>query len=214
MEAYIFRLSLSNTQSPVWRELAVPSLIDFGILADIFQLAIGYHKGLPWEFLFDEVKARITNDKALLDEVQYLKSEAGQAHLASINQEKYPVDLSVAVADAATVPMAPLFKKYKSCRFLYDPTDEWMWQVKLLDVTEDFSGHLPQLLNGQGTAPFEEMGGILGFEALLEALVENTEDAEDLRHWMAGERAMFFDKDRISKDLESFRETHLRLCDQ
>ncbi len=214
MEAYIFRLSLSNTQSPVWRELAVPALIDFGVLADIFQLTIGYHKALPWEFLFDEMKARITNDQALLDQAQYLKSEAGQAHLASVDQEKHTVDLSVAVLDAATVPMAPLFKKYKTCRFLYDPTDEWIWHVQLLDVTEEFSGPLPQLLDGQGTAPFEEMGGILGFEALLEALVENTEDAEDLRHWMAGEGAQFFDKDKISKNLESFRGTHPRLCDQ
>lgn len=201
MQAIILAMSLPVCRSPVWRHLAVPADYHFNDLAEVMKIAAGYHKDYIWEFLFDELKARITNNSKLVDQAKFLYSDAGKTHLASIDQERHEVDLSVAVADGRDVPIAALFEKYKKCRFLYDLTDEWIWQVEVLDNVDDYEGALPCVIEALGTAPFEDVGGIDGYHELLDLLVNDGEEAEKVRLWLESDGACFFDLDDVNKKL-------------
>ncbi len=202
MQAIIISMSLPVCRSPVWRHLAVPADYHFNDLAEVMKIAAGYHKEYIWEFLFNELKARITNNSTLVDQAKFLHSDAGKAHLATIDQERHEIDLSVAVEDGRNVPIAALFEKYKTCRFLYDLTDEWIWQVEVLDFIDDYEGPLPRIIEALGTAPFEDVGGIEGYDALVELLVNDGEEAEEVRTWLENDGACFFDLDDANKKLK------------
>lgn len=203
MQAIILSMSLPVCRSPVWRHLAVPASYHFDDLAEVMKIAAGYHKNYMWEFLFDELKARITNDDQLIEQAKFLHSDAGKAHLETIDRERHEVDLSVAVAHGGEVPIAPLFETYKHCRFLYDLTDEWVWQVEVLDKVDDYEGALPRIIEALGTAPFEDVGGVEGHEALIDLLVNDGAEAEAVRTWLDQEGACFFDIEDANAKLVS-----------
>lgn len=204
MQAYLLSMTLQGTQSPVWRRLVVPIDATFSELAQILKIAAGYIFDHTWEFLFDEIKARITNDEELLQQAKViqkrkeeLKSHQDQQGEKQSGQKDIKID--VAVANAIEVPIAPLLDKYPDFQFLYDFTDEWIWQMHVIEKLDVMTA--PSLRDGLGTAPFENVGGFGGYYEILESITKESPEAEALRKWIFEQGHSFFDQENVEEKL-------------
>lgn len=189
MKAYLFQMVFPGMQSPVWRRFAIASDAHFADLAAVCEICAGYSHGYDWEFLFSEIPARITNHAPLLEQADYFRRRREEAEAMEVEDE---LDHSVAVRDGAETPLAPLVERYEAFRYLYDFTDEWVWELSLVETVEDWEGPLPHLLDGLGTAPFEDAGDIEGHYEILGALASADGDPA-LRQWMQEKGWRLFD---------------------
>lgn len=202
MDVYKFSAVLQSKHFQVWRRFVVPTSMTFADLSDTLMCLFGYRGTELYEFVFDALKARITNDAALCEQAAYLQSEAGKAYLETLDQNEVEVDISVAVARASATPLAPLVEKYKQFHYIYDLTDEWWYDIKFLERIDDYDAVAPQVLEGLGTAPFEAVGGEEGYEALVTVLTDpGHPDNASLRAWVDVQGYQFYDPEIVNARL-------------
>jgi hypothetical protein len=103
-----------------------------------------------------------------------------------------------AVADASTVPLAPVLAEQVVCRYVYDFGDHWEHTVRCEGVVESGERFHRRLLGGARAFPPEDCGGVPGYEQCVE-VARGGEDGEGLREWLGG-----WDPDRF--DLENARQ--------
>lgn len=199
MKTYLFKMHFPGMQSPVWRHIAIAQEATFTDLAEVMMVAGGYQRRYDWEFLINDIPARITNQKELLDQAAYFKHKKEEAKLLEMEDG---LDHSVAVRSASETPLAPLVERYKTFRFLYDFTDEWLWDIELMEVLDDWEQALPLVVDGLGTAPFEDTGDIDGHYEVMEALA-GAQDDISLRQWMKDKGWHLFDKEEANKKLQN-----------
>lgn len=95
---------------------------------------------------------------------------------------------------------------YRSIRYLYDFGDDWLHLIELEETIESFDGKLPYCLDGEGTAPPEDVGGEYGYLEFL-SIVENkanTKEKREMLEWAESLNWQKYDLQRINNRLRIF----------
>ena len=90
--------------------------------------------------------------------------------------------------------------RYDKMIYTYDFGDDWQHYIQLDKIIEDCGEELPQLIDGSGDAPPEDVGGIPGYYRFLEVMADpQDENHDDIKKWASSQLWQPFDLDERSK---------------
>ena len=167
--AFRFRVALRLDGRECWREILVPASLTFFDLHAVLQECFTWHG----EHLFCFC-ATFPDGKQV--QVEELWGEEPSYHEARYEQYM-PVEPLPEVRIASETELGDVFPKARTARYYYDYGDDWIHDIKLLRTYRSVHVADPQLWDGAGDAPPEDVGGAYGFERFLDTL-GNPEDEE------------------------------------
>jgi hypothetical protein len=184
---YQIRVDLKDIRPPIWRRLLVPADITLDYLHTFLQIAMGWMDSHLHSFQHNGV--------------EICDSELAQ-------DSEYPSH--VQVLDEAEVTLDSLLQKAgDKLTYEYDFGDNWIHVVKLekilpADPTEIY----PICIAGRRACPPEDVGGVWGYKAFLEALADEAHpDHEEYMTWIDGDfDPEEFDLEEINDELQDFWE--------
>lgn len=159
------KVTLKGSQPPIWRRLEVPSGTTLQRLHHVIQAAFGWQDYHLWVF------------ETQLGPFGIADPDLGHRSAASKK-----------LADVAPVTGSRL-------HYTYDFGDDWEHDILVEAVSEGEPGvSYPRCVTGRRAGPFEDCGGIWGYQALLEILADpaHEEHAESLE-WLGLDSADQFD---------------------
>jgi hypothetical protein len=174
-EVHQVKVTLLDTNPPIWRRFAVPSNMTLEKLHWVIQIVMGWEEGHLHQF--------ITEDE----------------HFYGPHFEGMDADWAKEVRDESRARLFEVAGSPKS-RFVYeyDFGDGWQHGLDIEKISPALPGiHYPTCLEGERACPPEDCGGAAGYYEFLEAIT----DAEHPRHnelleWIGGE----FDPDAFDID--------------
>jgi hypothetical protein len=182
---YQLKVTLRGSKPPIWRRLLVSSEITLGQLHDVIQAAMGW--------------------------------EDAHLHIFNIDGEQYstpmPFDDSFLKEMGAKNDLRVKLGKLISTEganftYEYDFGDSWEHQILVEKILPpDPNQKTPVCIKGKRACPPEDVGGIWGYEAFLEAIKDpENPEAEELKEWYGGEfDPEAFDLDEINEYLKDLK---------
>lgn len=159
---YHIRIKLNNAPLPIWRELKVPSNITLEVLSFLIIAAMG------WENIHLH---------------QFKKGNVFFKNTACINQDRELMPFNRAtVKDTNDFSLAQiLVKKGDRMKYEYDFGDSWEHEIWVKGIREYAPDEIPDVIvvNGKGTCPPEDCGGVWGYEDLLRIHAKKCRTKED-----------------------------------
>ncbi|MBI3820271.1 MAG: plasmid pRiA4b ORF-3 family protein [Planctomycetes bacterium] len=170
--AYVLEITLAETKPPIRRVVCVANSITLSTLHRVIQAAMGWTNSHLHRFTKGD------EDFGIPDEDFYCTDER-KTKLSSV-----------------------LRRPCESMIYEYDFGDSWIHKIKLLEVLPDYSRMLvPSVFAGERNCPPEDVGGIPGFEELLEMI--KTGEAAKEEHPDADFNAADFNVDTANARLKA-----------
>lgn len=178
MKAYILKLTFEDVQPEVWRRIVLPAGATFNRLHETIQYVTNFQSELePYHYFSVEIENLfITNNERLLEDYK---------------GRKY---LDLTVKQPSRIKLDNYLEKHREILYQYDFGDDWHIKVVLDDIVEDYNFGFPTLLDGEGMAPPEDVGGPNGYKEFLE-IYQNPSHPEYLSIYAWGERMNFLPLD-------------------
>lgn len=182
-----FYVELQDSNPLVWRRVAVPAKCSFYKLHMALQGAFGWENCHLFEF----------SEKGYLDELCY--------GMPYDNDEQ---DSEFKKIDARRAKISRVFKKIGQTYFyIYDFGDNWKHRIVFEEVVVrdmDF----PYCLDGAGACPPEDVGGIDGYNKMLETFqLAGHPELTEYREWLG-----LVEGEKWDPSFCSIREVNKRLC--
>ena len=166
---YQLKVTLSNSEPPIWRRLAVDGQISLGDLHSVIQLVMGWTDSHLHHFIVDDTYYGV-RDSELFDE-----------GYGALDEHRFTL--------AQVAPGAGGSFEYE-----YDFGDSWQHIIEVERVGEPAADvSVPRCLEGERSCPPEDVGGIWGYQEFLEAL----RDADHPMHAANVEWIGDFDPERF-----------------
>jgi hypothetical protein len=145
------------------RRLIVPADIGFSQLHKVLQSVFDWENRHLYDFrLYDNSEQLITMFVPF--------EETLELHPEAVLQEKYT--------------LSDVFPEHKSMLYTYDMGDNWVHEIELLQVLENYDQESPYLLEASGQAPPEDVGGVPGFLLFREIMLDPKHPQHDeLKAW-------------------------------
>ena len=173
---YQLKVTLSDSEPPIWRRLVVDGQISLGDLHSVIQLVMGWTDSHLHHFIVDDTYYGL-RDSELFD-------------------EGYGVLDEQRITLAQVAPGAGGSFEYE-----YDFGDSWQHIIEVEGIGEPAADvSVPGCLAGERSCPPEDVGGIGGYEEFLEAM----RDTDHPEHTTIVECIGNFDPERF--DLKSVNE--------
>lgn len=177
------KVTLTETNPVIWRQILVPATISFFNLHHIIQISMGWKNYHLFEFAIGDYRIGFIDDE--------------------------PED-SDSIADSKKVTIDLLLTKEKFVfKYIYDFGDSWVHSVEVEKIDEEIRDKIyPVCIDGNFNCPPEDCGGIPGYYNLLNILRnKNDPEYKDMKNWV-GRR---YDPEKlnlnnINKELPKFRE--------
>ncbi|MBN1674542.1 MAG: plasmid pRiA4b ORF-3 family protein [Kiritimatiellae bacterium] len=167
---YQFRITLNQTQPPVWRRIQVPETYSF------WDLHVAISDCMPWDDCHEHLFT-VKNPTIVADEEIGIPNED--------RAEDEPE-----VAPGWEVDMAPFFTfRYPAARYVYDFGDNWEHTVRLEKIfPREKEVAYPRCIGGRRACPPEDCGGISGYAELLAIIRDPShKDYRETLEWLGGE---------------------------
>lgn len=180
MKAYIVNITFEQIEPKIWRRVVMPAGATFNRLHEIIQRVTNFQSFFmdePYHFFEMEVDGMlVTNNEAMYE--QYGKSKLNGLVL------KRPSRLKI----------DSYLEKNRQLMYRYDSGDDWRILVELEAIVDDYYFGFPTLLDGEGTAPPEDVGGPPGYEQFLLTYHNPTDpDYEEIRAWAESQQYRPYD---------------------
>ncbi|WP_208591961.1 plasmid pRiA4b ORF-3 family protein [Gracilibacillus suaedae] len=186
------KVTLKLEGQQVWRRLVIPINRTFADLHDILQIAFNWTNSHLYEFNFYQQQPSYT-DYYLPDANYTLVSHPEAFAYRKDGQE---------MEYAHQIVLRDVLNQYKSIVYMYDLGDDWQHFIEVEEWIDNYDARYPVCLNGEGTTPPENVGGIPGYSNFLE-VIQSKDDSE--REWMLNWAESMgyqpFDKDLINEQL-------------
>lgn len=155
------RVELALVTPTVWRRLLVPGDAQMVRLHSILQVAFGWSDAHLHEFRIGDRCYGPADDDGDLDEDQI--DEVGITVVTALGLERAFI-------------------------YLYDFGDEWLHRIEVEEVAiEPLGLKVAVCLGGENASPPEDIGGVPGYQAFLEAVGDPSHDEhEDYLNWVGG----------------------------
>jgi Plasmid pRiA4b ORF-3-like protein/SEC-C motif len=152
MKAYILKLSFVDMTPLIWRRVILPADATFHRLHQTIQSVTNFQStSLPYHSFSVGIDDYYITDNEHLREEYKGKKFAGKTVKASTG-----------------IKIDSYLEKRGEFLYTYDFGDDWRIRVELEEIVEDYYFGYPTLLDGEGTAPPEDVGGPPGYESFLE----------------------------------------------
>ncbi len=155
------RITLNDTDPPIWRVVDVPLTASLKMLHDIIQSAMGWQDYHLWEF------------------------EAGDRRYG-LPHPDWPDD---ELAAAKNVKLGTLIERgVREMTYIYDMGDSWEHSIVIEAVEPgQRDTKYPRYIDGERRCPPEDVGGTPGFENFLDAITDPKHpDHAELIEWYDG----------------------------
>ncbi|WP_208560055.1 plasmid pRiA4b ORF-3 family protein [Marinilactibacillus kalidii] len=225
IKAYIIRIELKESHPKVWRKIVLPAGATYRRLHDMIQYATNFKDNHLYEFRLEEENRVVTNNEEAYLEHQYFKKNRKlfEEQLKNIPknmrkfEEQHQSRLNKEVRKPSGLKIDDYLETYRSIDYVYDYGDNWEITIILEDIVEDYYFGYPILLDGAGTAPPEDIGGVEGYHELLRILKDpNHPDYHDRQFWINGPlRYRAYDPNHINRMLKTvhYKKTEWHLID-
>ena len=157
---YHLRITLMQTDPPVWRDLEVPSDISLALLHHVIQVVMGWEDYHLHQFTIGDVRYEIPMPET---------------------------DPEPDVLDATGAILGQLVPSVRSSfMYEYDFGDGWEHRINVRNIAAAEEGvEYPRCTGGERACPPEDCGGPFGFEGILHGLA-NPGDPEvsEIMEWL------------------------------
>ena len=187
MKAYILKITFEDITPLVWRRIILPAGATFHRLHQTLQFVTNFQSGLdPYHSFGVEIDDYfVTDNESILDEYNGVKF-AGRL-----------------VKQPPRIKIDQYLEKHGQLIYNYDFGDDWRILVELEEIVEDYYFGYPTLLDGEGIAPPEDVGGPPGFEAFKLVYQDPTNpDYESTYKWAEGQYYLPLDIAKINDRLK------------
>ena len=177
---YQLKVTLSDSEPPIWRRFVVDGQISLGDLHSVIQLVMGWSDSHLHHFVVDDAYYGLQDPEL---------SEEGPGTLD---------EQSFTLTQVAPRPGGSLV-------YEYDFGDSWKHVIEVEGITEPAAGvSYPRCLVGERCCPPEDVGGIWGYEEFLAAL-RNAGHPEHSTYieWVGDFDPERFDVDRVNERLSN-----------
>ena len=184
---------------PCWREVLIPAACTFLDLHIVIQRVFNWYD----EHLFDfEMTSR------------YQKLHIEESLFIDPDQECY-TPASYAIVEAAELRLGDVFPRSRVAQYSYDYGDGWEHKVRVVETIRNGNIAAPQLVDGEGDAPPEDVGGVGGFERFLRIMADpHDPEYEEMAAWAEGQMAEPFDLTAKKRELaECYEDDRQRWLD-
>jgi len=175
------KITLVDTEPPIWRRVEVPAEMTLTDLHAVIQAAMGWTNSHLYQFHV----GRETIDGPGM-------GGGGWGGPPSIGAGR------VRLEDLAE-------RGVKRFAYVYDMGDSWEHRIQLEKrLPADSAARYPRLLDGASCCPPEDIGGVPGFGAFLEAMSDpHHPEHDDVIEWYGGPfNPAAFDIERLRKNVE------------
>lgn len=167
------RIELDDWQPAIWRRVEVPATATLKALHDIIQAAMPFEDYHLFEF-------RVGGRRYAIPAPEW---DSSRDKIYSAKATKLGALIERGVAELA---------------YTYDFGDNWQFTITIEAMADaDPGAEYPRFIEGEGRAPPEDVGGVLGFDMFLEVMQDpQHEEHSSLLHWHGGP----FDPTNIDRD--------------
>ncbi|SDI76113.1 pRiA4b ORF-3-like protein [Arthrobacter subterraneus] len=168
---YQLKITLRESEPPIWRRVLVPASAALGELHNVVQAAFG------WE-----------------DSHMHLFSAGNRSRGGTFQPVGWDGRQPENSIDEASVQVGQLLsKKKEKLTYVYDFGDDWIHDITLEEILDkEEAGALPRCTDGSGLGPEEDSGGVWGWTNMVRTANDpRAEDHADIREWLGlrpGER--------------------------
>ena len=187
MKAYKLTLTFEDIEPPVWRSVVLPAGATFNRLHETIQHVTNFQSEMePYHyFAVDIDDLFITNNDSILEEYK------GKRFLNNL------------VKQSNRIKLDDYLEKNEQFIYNYDFGDDWRIRVELDEIVEDYYFGYPTLLDGQGMAPPEDVGGPPGFEEFLKVYYDSTHpDYLSMFSWAESQKFLPLDIASVNESLK------------
>lgn len=158
---YQLKITLRDSRPPIWRRVLVPSSVNLYKLHQIIQISMGWTDSHLHQFVIDG---------------EFYGIPSAEDWEPKINERQFTLE-----------QIAPSLKR--KFVYEYDFGDSWLHEIIVEKITSPTANEkYPQCIKGKRACPPEDVGGIFGYETLLDALQdENHEEHKSYLQWLGGE---------------------------
>lgn len=218
MKSFIIKIELEDSEPLIWRRVIMPAGATYRRLHDVIQNVTNFQGGYPsndyhlYDFDLSKVNMLVTdNEEAYLEHQHFIKNkkyyaerlkslEPNMLKFEKIHQERLKID----VRKPTSLKIDDYLEAHKVIRYNYDFGDNWWFTIKLEEIVDDYFFGYPTLLDGAETAPPEDVGGIHGFYAFLDAYRDPKHpDHKEVCEWVDVLHFREYDPSRINDKLKS-----------
>ena len=177
MKSYIIKIELEESNPIIWRRVIMPAGATYRRLHDVIQNSTNFQSGYPsegyhlYEFQLPKENKIVTDDEeAYLEHKHYFKNKKYyEERLKTMPPDMLQFEkghqerLKIQVRKTRGLKIDNYLEAYKEIRYNYDFGDNWWFTVKLEEIVRDYYFGYPMLIDGEETAPPEDVSGIYGF---------------------------------------------------
>ena len=209
MKAYQFLVTLNHVKPKVWRRLVIPSTLDFYDLHSIIQTSVGWTDSHLFNFSIEDPKNNITIEM-VGDEESVLENFGMAQHYMKNPPEKDTFEYSMyqrfirrQLLLARDVHLDEYVRDFSEFRYTYDFGDGWEHKVVMEKILEDYEFDYPEVLEGKGTCPPEDVGGPPGYDHFKQIMKDKEDPEHDaMKSWAKSQGYRKFNLDKVNADLK------------
>jgi len=206
--AAVLKVELELGEHEAWRKIIVPLSYNFRELHKIIQKLYNwqdYH--LHEFFVYSEEK----DDTKWLNHSEYHRDGYKAILNLTMNQDNLEYnmyemnyqdqDFELAVENEVKLEdVLPARIKY-----IYDYGDDWQHYIETEEIIDDYKSNKPTLLEGEGTAPPEDVGGVSGFAEFMQIISNpDHEEYEFMFEWSKSQSFKEYDPEKIKAEFKSY----------
>ncbi|EPD49455.1 hypothetical protein HMPREF1210_03354 [Paenisporosarcina sp. HGH0030] len=209
MKAYQFLVTLNYVKPKVRRRIIVPETLDFYDLHSIIQTSVGWTNSHLFNFSIDDSKNNKTIQ--LVGDEESVSENFGMAQYYMKNPPEegsyefrmYQRFIRTQLLLARDVDLTKYVHDSPVFRYMYDFGDSWDHEVVLEQVVDDYAYNYPQLLEGKGTCPPEDVGGPPGYDEF-KRVMKDKDDPEHagMKAWAEGQGYQKFNLAKVNAVLK------------
>lgn len=195
MKAYIINIELTDSKPLIWRKVVLPAGGTYHRLHEAIMRVTNFRGGEPehgghlYRFDLKEENSFVTNDLSNIEEhrdfqhnLAYYEERLKNTEEKFLHYENsFQKEMNKKALFPSKVKFDEYLEKYREIEYVYDFGDSWTFRITLLEIVDDYYFGYPMLLDGEGDAPPENVGGMDMFYEFLEAYNnpshENHDDA-------------------------------------
>lgn len=187
VELYELNIQLALPGHQIWRRVNVPSNFSFRHLHNIIQRIFDWQNSHLHEFT---VTHNVTKPLRILMDDDPETLDYVDPHRHDILQERF-------------VSLKDIFSKHAEVAYHYDFGDDWT-HIITVEKTVRANEMKAVFLDGAGTRPPEDVGGLFGFNEYLQIINDPTdENYESMKMWAASQIERPITVEQKNKKLES-----------
>jgi len=209
MKAYQFLVTLNHVKPQVWRRILVPATLDFYDLHSIIQTSIGWTDSHLFIFSLEDKNnnktIELVGDEESVEEnfvlaQHYMKNPPEKG---TFDDEMYQKFIRIQLLLAREVHLDDYVRNYPEFRYMYDFGDGWEHEVLMEKIVEDYENDSPEVLEGKGTCPPEDVGGPPGYDEFKRVMKDKEDPEHDhMKRWAKSQGYRKFNLAKVNAELK------------